>query len=77
MCVVRIITISGVIMQNSTVRTARTRLAVLGMALGISMFSITVATVPTNHSVSHVQLAGSDDDLGTSTTTTNGVFGWD
>jgi len=47
------------------------------MALGISMFSIAVATVPTNHSVSHVQLAGSDDDLGTSTTTTNGVFGWD
>jgi hypothetical protein len=47
------------------------------MAVGISMFSIAVAPLPTNQSVSHVQLAGSDDDLGTSTTTTNGVFGWD
>jgi hypothetical protein len=41
------------------------------------MFSIASAGLPTNQSVSHVQLAGSNEDLTTGSTTTNGVFGWD
>ena len=64
-------------MFHNIVGNVRSSLAIIGILAGIGMFSIVVEASPTNQSVSHIQLAGSDDDLATGTTTTNGVFGWD
>jgi hypothetical protein len=77
MCAVRITTASGELMFNNIVGNVRSSLAIIGILASIGMFSIAVEASPTNQSVSSVQLAGSNDDLGTSTTTTNGVYGWD
>jgi hypothetical protein len=77
MCAVRITTASGDLMFHNIVGNVRSSLAIIGILASIGMFSIAVEASPTNQSVSHVQLAGGDDDLTTSPTTTNGVFGWD
>jgi hypothetical protein len=77
MCAVRITTASGDLMFHSIIGNVRTSLAIIGILASVGMFSIATEASPTNQSVSHIQLAGSDDDLGTSTSTTNGVFGWD
>jgi hypothetical protein len=77
MCAVRITTASGDLMYHSIIGNVRNSLAIIGILASIGMFSIAVEATPTNQSVSHVQLAGGDDDLATSTTTTNGVYGWD
>jgi hypothetical protein len=77
MCAVRIITTSGDLMFHGIIGNVRNSLAIIAILAGIGMFSIAAEAAPTNPPVGHVQLAGSDDDLGTSTTTTNGVFGWD
>jgi hypothetical protein len=77
MCAVRIITASGDLMFHSLIGNTRISLAIVGILASVGMFSIASEGLPTNQSVSHVQLAGSNDDLTTSSTTTNGVFGWD
>jgi hypothetical protein len=77
MCAVRITTASGDLMFHNIVGSVRSPLAIIGILASIGMFSIAVEASPTNQSVSHIQLAGSDDDLTTSTTTINGVYGWD
>lgn len=60
-------------MQNNTIRTARSRLAVVGMLVSIGMFSI--ASVDTaRHHQRAPQVQFSAEQVGTSPT---GVFGWD
>ena len=64
-------------MFHNIIGSTRISLAIIGILASVGMFSIASAGLPTNQSISHVQLAGSDDDLTTSSSTTNGVFGWD
>jgi hypothetical protein len=74
MCLVRIITTSGVLMQNHTVRNSRNRLAVLAMAFGFSMFSIAMVTGPAAHATHSTSPSTSTVQLASAPT---GVFGWD
>jgi hypothetical protein len=64
-------------MFHGIIGSTRNSLAIIGILAGIGIFSIAVEAAPTNQSVHSVQLAGSDDNLSTSTSTVNGVFGWD
>jgi len=72
MCVVRTRYTMGVLMQNHTASNVRRQLAVLGMLAITGLFSIGAATSGPAHSGPVAQADGS-----TSSTTPNGVFGWD
>jgi len=63
----------GVIMQNHTARSARGRLAVVGMLAIIGLFSIGTADYATAQSTSSAPAVQADG----ASTAPDGVFGWD
>jgi hypothetical protein len=73
MCASAIVTTSGVLMQNSTIRSARNQLAVVGMLISVGMFSIASVDAARHHRPTP-QVQFSAQQVGTTPT---GVFGWD
>lgn len=60
-------------MQNNTIRTARSQLAVVGMLVSVGLFSIESVDAARHHQPTP-QVQFSAQDAGTTPT---GVFGWD
>jgi len=60
-------------MQNNTIRSARSQLAVVGMLVSVGLFSIASADAARHHqSTPQIQFSAQQVS-----TTPTGVFGWD